>query len=95
MQQASHFLWNRKIHYHAYKNLLLLPVKSQMKTVRTRDYYFFKKLALCYSCVCILEVISLLQVFSSELRKHFYSPAPASCSAQLIFLNLITLIMLD
>jgi len=38
------FLWSRKIHYPAYKNLLLVPIKSQMKAVRTREYYFFKKL---------------------------------------------------
>jgi len=89
------FLWNRKIHYHVYKSLLLVRVKSQMKAVRTRESYFFKKLTLCYSYVWILEVIFLLRVFPSELCKHFYCLAPATCSVQLIFLNLIILIMLD
>jgi len=66
-----------------------------MKAVRTLETYFFKKLTLCYSYVWILDVISLLRVFPSELCKHFYFPAPGTCSAQLIFLNLIILIMLD
>lgn len=88
-------LWNRKIHYRDYKSLLPVPVKSQVKAVRTSESYFFKMLTLCYNYVWILEMISLFRVFPSKLCKHFYCPARATCSAQFIYLNLITLIMLD
>jgi hypothetical protein len=41
-QKISRFLWNPKFHYHVHKNLLLVPILSQMTPIHSCPPYFPK-----------------------------------------------------
>jgi hypothetical protein len=97
IQEIPRLLWNPKVHYHVHNSLPPVPILNQMHTVHTFTSYFAK----------ILSNIIFLPIYKSSIRSYTFrffainilytfliSLVHATCSAHLMFLDLITLIIL-
>jgi len=83
-QEIPHLLRNPKVYYRLHKNLLQVPVLSQMHPVHSLSHYFLRSILILSSVyVSVIQVVLSLQVFLPKYHMHLsslpvcYMPCPS------------------
>jgi hypothetical protein len=89
VQLFKNFLQNPKIYYHVHKSTSLVPTLSQMNPVHTNPSYFPK-----IQFICLPSGFFPSGFSTKTFYAFFVVPMSTTCSAHLILLHLIILIIL-